>query len=173
MARGVEILSGVLSRIDTGWLFLCAGLGILMATLLLPAHDDLAHARLERDRARAIETRAADRLNRHSDYLDALRRGDEAVVLSLAATQLNLAPEGRRPLVWTDALHEAPLFDANILRVLEPGPTVLPELRLPDTTLRRLTTQNRSRLWLLAGGAFCVLIGLLPPARREAAPATM
>lgn len=161
----MRLADAILSRLDPGWLFLLAGLAVLIATVLIPAHDDLARARLQRDRARAIEARAAERLAHYSDYLDALRRGDRAVSLSLAATQLNLAPADRRVLETAPGGWDPGAFDASVFAALEPDPTPLPELTLPDTALRRLTTADGARLWLIAGGALCVLIGLLPAAR--------
>ncbi|MFG0274093.1 MAG: hypothetical protein ACF8QF_03455 [Phycisphaerales bacterium] len=155
-------LSAVISRFDPGWLFLCAGLAVLSATVLIPANDDLSRAHLQRDRARAIEARAADRLAHYSEYLDALRQGDRTVTLALAATQLNLAPTDRRVIELSPDGWDPAAFDASVFDELEPDPTPLPELSLPDTALRRLTTDDRARLWLIAGGALCVLVGLLP-----------
>lgn len=160
-------VTALLARFDPGWLFLVAGLAVLSATVLIPASDDLARARLQRDRALAIEERAANRLSRYSDYLDALGRRDPAVALSLAATQLNLAPEGKTLLELSPDGWDPSAFDASIFDDLEPEPTPLPELDLPDTALRRLTTDDTARLWLIAGGAMCVLVGLLPASRPE------
>jgi len=157
--------AALIARFDPGWLFLIAGLAVLSATVLIPAYDDLARARLQRDRALAIEERAATRLSRYSDYLDALGRRDRAVALSLAATQLNLAPEGKTVLELAPGGWDPEAFDASIFDDLEPAPTPLPELDLPDTALRRLTTDDTARLWLIAGGAVCVLVGLLPASR--------
>jgi hypothetical protein len=149
---------------DGGWLYLLAGIAITSATVLIPAGDDLDVARLQRDRALVIEARAADRLRLHSDYLDALEQGDETVLLSLTQEQLNATPKGME-VVYLDEEDIEGSFDASVVRKLEPIPTPLPELQEPDTMLRRLTTTNSTRIWVLAGGTLCVLIGLLPPAR--------
>lgn len=167
----MRLVLTILSRFDPGWLFLLAGLATLSATALIPAHDDLARAEVQRDRALAIEARAAERLARYSEYLDALHRGDRSVALSLAATQLNLAPRDRRVLELSPAGWDPSVFDASVFGDLEPAPTPLPEANLPETALRRLATDERARLWLIAGGAMCVLVGLLPVGvRRERAP---
>lgn len=163
MSESGGIVARGLSRLDPGWLFLLAGLTILSATVLIPAQDDLAEARLQRDRAMAFEERATARLERYSDYLDALSRRDETLVTSLVATQLNLAPAGRSVLPLAG---EPDAFDASVFRDLEPAATPMPELHLADTALRRLTTGRHSRLWMIAGGAMCLLIGLMPPATR-------
>lgn len=144
-----------------------SGLVILSATVLMPAEDDLARARANRDRALALETHRSATLANHLAYLDGLSRGDETVLLSLAATQLNLAPADREviiapvggsvsPLDRLGASYEAPLVSMP-----------------PDSMLHRLATDRQARLWLIAAGAMCVLYGLLPPAsvsrRREGA----
>ena len=163
MERHKGIIARALDGLDPGWLFLVAGLAILSATVLIPAQDDLAEARLQRERAEAFETRATARLERYSDYMDALQRRDETLVTSLVATQLNMSPAGRvvHPLAG-----DPDVFDASVFRDLEPAPTPMPELHLADTALRRLTTGRTSRLWMIAGGAMCLLIGLMPAATR-------
>ncbi|TVQ31967.1 MAG: hypothetical protein EA376_08245 [Phycisphaeraceae bacterium] len=151
-----------LVRFDVGWLYLLPGLAIVAATVLIPAHDDVAEAEWRRDRAAAALDRRVDRLRNYSEYLDALERSDEAVVLDLAATQLNLAPANRRPVVTP---LDRDRFNASVFPALEPPPLTLPQRELPETLLRRLTTSDHTRLWLIAGGMMCILFGLLPPAR--------
>jgi len=163
MGQSEDIVARAHARLDPGWLFLVAGLTIIGATVLIPAQDDLAEARLQRDRALAFEVRSAQRLEKYSDYLDALSQRNETLVTSLVATQLNLSPAGKRVLPLDG---ETAVFDASIFRHLEPPPTPMPELKLADTALRRLATDRRSRLWLIAGGAMCLLIGLMPAATR-------
>jgi hypothetical protein len=154
-----------LFHLDPGWLFLFPGLALLGATVLIPAQDDLSEARWKRDRAAAIERNRLDRLDHYGAYLEALDRGEDSVVLSLAAAQLNMAPEGHQPV---SALSDPSRSDASVFPSLEPDPPVLPAP--PDRThrskLAMLATGSRSRLWLIAGGALCVMIGLLPGARR-------
>jgi len=154
--------TGGLFRIDAGWLFLLSGLAMMCAAVLIPAHDDLAMARYERDRARAIESWHAERVENYAEYLDALRDGDETLVLSLAAMQLNLIPAGTTPLV-TSVRPQA--TSASVFPELEPAfeRPVAPEFY--DSRLRRWATDSRHRLWMIAGGALLVLFGLLPPSR--------
>ncbi len=153
-----------LFAIDAGWLFLVAGLALLAATVLIPAADDLAEARWRRDRAVAVENYRVRRLENYSDFLDALARQDQTLVLSLAATQLNLAPENRVPMLDPAELgtHSASVFPA-----LEPAFIPAPPPKRPASTLQRWATDNRRRLWLIVSGGVCVLVGLLPPARRD------
>ncbi len=150
-----------ITRLDPGWLFLIAGLAILSATILLPAKADLDEARWQRDRALAIESQRRERLIRHERYLRALEAREPGVVQSLAATQLHLVPEGRVPILPVNLN-----ADASVFPTLEPAAIHLPEHRPIASTLARLATGPRSRLWLIAGGAFCLMVGLMPTARR-------
>lgn len=154
--------SGALFRIDAGWLFLLGGLTIMCSAVLIPAHDDLALTRYERDRARAIESWHAQRVENYAAYLDALRDGDETLVLSLAAMQLNMIPAGTTPLV-TSVRPQA--TSASVFPELEPSFRHPPLPEFYDSRLRRAASEGRTRLWMIAGGAMLVLFGLLPPSR--------
>lgn len=153
--------------LDAGWLFLLPGLALLSATVLIPAYQDLLDARWSRDRAAVIEQNRLDRLNRYGTYLDALSREDPSVVKSLAASQLNMIPESFEPLAPPKDPSNVP---ASVFPLLEPDPSVLaaaPPAR-EKSRLEIWSTSDRTRVWLIAAGGFCVLIGLLPPAVRSA-----
>lgn len=150
-------------RLDPGWLFLAAGLMVIGATVLIPAADDLSEARFLRDRARLVEGHREERLTRYENYLGALERREPPLVLSLAASQLNQIPEDRAPFLSTAASATA---NASVYPALEPAPLRLEERQKIGSTLERWTTDPTRRLWLIAGGAVCVLVGLLPKARR-------
>lgn len=146
--------------LDPGWLFLLAGATLCAVTALIPAFDQLAEAELARDRARVAERFHLSRLQNYASYRDALWRADPGLTLSLASQQLNLVPEGRDilPVPGETAPENLSPFPA-----LEPdAPPTLYRV-VPDTVLQRWTTDDRKRLWLLAAGAFCILLGLLPP----------
>lgn len=134
----------------------------MAAVILLPAQQDLDDAKVYLDRVHAAESHRADRLERYQKYLTAVQRGDEAVIRSLAATQLNQAPAGRELLVPEDGHgpRSASVFDS-----LEPPPLVLPEGQPAPSRLQRWATDDRTRLWLIGAAALCLLIGVLPPAR--------
>ena len=165
-------IAGPLFRFDPGWLFLGAGVALLVSTVLIPASEDLALAEARRDRALAMERFYAARLERYADYLQALDAGDEAVLLSLAARELNLAPAGRS-VVMAPASHASAggAGRETIFERLEPAfePARVEAPR--DSLLRRLAVSDATRLWLIAGGALSVLVGLLPAATRRAATA--
>jgi hypothetical protein len=156
------VLQRAAGWLDPGWLFLLPGLAILATTVMIPARNDLDEARLARERALIAEEHSARRLENYTTYLDALRRGDERLAVSLAATHLNLAPVGRTVLAMPDER-----ADANPFPALEPPAPPGVTLLIPDTVLQRWTNDDRTRLWLTAGGAMCALIGLLPPTTRR------
>jgi hypothetical protein len=156
-----------LIRLDAGWFFLLAGLGLIAATVLIPARHDLAIAEWQRDRALAIEKHRMDRLERYGKYIAAFDQGDESVLLSLAATQLNKSPVDRVPLT---PVKNPAQTSASVFPELEPGPVSIPPKPVitdKSSLLTRWTTNNATRVWLLAGGVLCVMIGLLPPSVRK------
>lgn len=148
---------------DPGWLFLFAGIGLLGATILIPAVDQLHHARWLRDRARVIEEHRLERIARHEEFLDALKQQDSTLGLALAASQLNQIPADRTPLAG-DQL-EQPAGGASVFPALEPDPINLPRETGVDSTLHRLVTGEHSRSWMIVIGAVLILVGLLPPGR--------
>lgn len=148
---------------DPGWLYLLAGIALLAATVLIPAFDELAEVRWQRDRALALERHRLERLQRHTDYLEALDRQEPSLVLALAASQLNQIPEGRTLILEPPDNASA---SASVFAGLEPpSPPALPERVEVDSALKRLATDNQTRPWLLAAGGVCLLVGLLPRAR--------
>jgi hypothetical protein len=155
-----------LFRLDAGWLFLIAGLGTLGATVLIPARHDLDVALWQRDRALAIERHRQDRLDRYGQYLKALEQRDECVVLSLASMQLNKSPLDRVPL---SPRNDPASLSASVFPALEPPPPTYPPKPVVterSSILARWTINDATRLWLLAAGVLCCLVGVLPPSRR-------
>ena len=158
-----------LFRVDAGWLFLIAGLAVLGATVLIPAQHDLDVARWQRDRAAAIEKHRQTRLEHYGQYLRAVQGGDESVVLSLAAVELNKSPVDRVPL---KPRQDPSSVSASVFPQLEPVALELapmPVVSARSSILARWTIDEHTRLWLLAAGVLSVLIGLLPPATRAGA----
>lgn len=165
-ARTVEQAARLGPLLDPGWLFLLAGIALLSATVLLPAQQDLEDVRFYLRRAQTAEQHRLARMENYTRYLGDLQRGDEVTVRSLAAMQLNQAPQGTELLVPSG---ELPQRTASVFANLEPPPLVLPEKPVRDRSiLEQWATDNRARLWLMAAGALCLLIGLLPPSRPRA-----
>lgn len=150
-------------RFDAAWLFLIAGIGALAAAVLMPAHDDLASARHARDIALIQEGLHQERLDRYQRYLQALDAEHPRLITSLAASQLNLVPDGARPLSDLDCGLPA---SASVLGALEPEPVPAPTRANTGSMLERLTL-GPSRTWLLGAGGICLLIGLIPPPDRR------
>ncbi len=149
---------------DPGWLFVMAGVLLLGATVLIPAADDLSEAQFLRDRAKLIQQHRQSRIDRYREYLNALSSKDRQLVVALAASQLNEIPADRRVM---DAWPDARIADASVFPALEPPPLALPQRQHVESTLMRWTTQEKSRLWVIASGAGLVLFGLLPRASRR------
>lgn len=147
---------------DAGWLLLVPGIVIVALMVLLPAVEDLERARFYRDRARLAEQHAQARLANHDEYLAALKRGDEGVIRSLAATQLNKAPAGMQ-LLRPEG--EISTESAAIYDRLEPPALVLNEYRRSYSTLEKLALGERTRLWGIGLGALLIFAGLLPGSR--------
>lgn len=163
-ATGSRRRAGRGALLDPGWFFLLAGLALLGATVLLPAQDDLAVARWHRERVQAVLDHRQERLARHQRYLEAAERGEPTLVRSLAATQLNLAPVSEKLLGPADDITTR---SASVFPSLEPPPLKLPErdATADRSLLERWALDDSSRLWLIAGAALCILIGLLPMSR--------
>lgn len=158
----------LLAPLDPGWLFLLAGLALLAAAVLIPAQQDLADARWRRDAALAHEQNRLERLARYEQYLAAIERNDPALVSSLAASQLGLVTKGGEPV---GSFAHPNMLDASVFRQLEPGAVTVASPPTSDSILSRLVSARRTRLWVIAGAAVCVLIGTLPhtaSARRRA-----
>lgn len=148
---------------DPTWLFLVAGVALLAATVLVAAQDDVEEAQHLRDQVLAVETHRETRLNNYKEFLAALDEKQPALVQSLASSQLNQIPADRAAIPGTV---QDNTVDASVFPALEPQPVVLPVRTRVDSTLRRLATTDGTRIWLLAGGALCILLGLLPASRR-------
>lgn len=162
--RGGGVERPVARLLDPGWLFIIAGLGLLAAVVLIPAQRDLEEARFIRDRALQLEESRVERLRRHQEFLTALEEQQPALVMSLAASQLNRIPGDRAPV---GGMPEQVRSSASVFPALEP-PAVEPiRQRTVDSKLSRWATGETSRLWMIAGGAFLVLIGLLPGSVRR------
>ena len=146
---------------DPGWLFVIAGTVLVCAMLVLPAHDDLADSKHQRDRAKALADHASRRLASHAEYLSAIDREDDTLVRALAASELNLIPQSHRVLNASHLGDDRPILDR-----LEPRFVAPEAIKKPDSTLRSIAIDPSKRLWAMAAGMVCVLYGLLPAAGR-------
>lgn len=154
-----------LSILDPSWLFLLAGLALVASAVLIPAFDDLTQARHHRDRAVAMEAYRNERLANYTGYLGALDARDETLMRSLAASQLNLTPRGTELLVLPARSGGA---GSDVFAQLDPVYTPPEPPTKVGSTLERWAMQPRTRLWVIAFGALCVLVGILPKLRQSA-----
>lgn len=158
-------LAKPLIRLDAGWLFLLVGLATIGLTILIPAQHDLELAVWNRDSALIVERHREERLARYGKFLEAVRSGDEPALLSLAAIQLNKSPIDRVPL---NPKPEPSNVSASIFPHLEPPqPASIPRPAITERSsiLTRWSTDDKTRVWLFAGGLICIMIGLLPAAK--------
>ena len=157
--------------LDAGWLFLLAGVALLASTVLIPAQRDLEEARFYLKRAQIAEEHRLARMSNYASYLGMIADPDEQTLTNLVATQLNKAPQGMTLLASDTLGGAAPKKKpaADVFAALEPPPLVLPEKRErgDPSRLERWATDDSSRLWLIAAGVMCVLVGILPPSTRE------
>ncbi len=145
-----------LFEFDPGWLFIAAGLAVCAAGVLLPAQADLRVLEEQLAVLQDEEARAYQRLAAHADFIDHVDRAEPEIIKRLAAAQLNLVPEGDRPVVLA-ASNAAPVtswIDSTLSTDIRPPPFD------PPSTLSRWAN-GPSRLWLFGGGIFAVFVGLL------------
>ena len=157
--------------IDPGWLFVIAGVVLLLATVLIPAAEQVRRANWQRDRALIVERHRQERLTRYREFVSALERGERSLVLALAASQLNQVPSDRVPIGVgkKSGYTDINAGSASIFPNLEPDPIDLPEFRHIDSTLSRMVTYDKTRPWIIVVGAVLMFVGVLPASRSKQA----
>ncbi|MBS0188074.1 MAG: hypothetical protein JSS51_08390 [Planctomycetes bacterium] len=156
--------------LDPGWLFVIAGLTLLLASVLIPAANQVREAYWQRDRALLVEQHRQVRLKRYDEFASALHAGEKPLVLALAASQLNQIPADRVPIGVGSSrggYTDIKAGSASVFPNLEPDPIELPEFRKLDSTLSRMVSDDKTRPWILVVGAVLVFVGLLPASRRR------
>lgn len=156
--------------VDPGWLFVLAGLTLLLASVLIPAAEQVREAYWQRDRALLVESHRQERMTRYQEFATALEHGEKPLVLSLAASQLNQIPADRVPIgvgSTKGGYTDIKAGSASVFPNLEPDPIDLPEYQRFDSTLSRMVTDEKVRPWVLVVGSVLVLVGLLPASRRR------
>lgn len=156
--------------LDPGWLFVIAGLTLLLASVLIPAAEQVREAYWQRDRALLVEKHRQERMARYQEFATALEQGEKPLVLALAASQLNQIPADRVPIgvgSTRGGYTDIKAGSASVFPNLEPDPIDLPDFRPFDSTLSRMVTETKVRPWVLVVGSVLVLVGLLPASRRR------
>ncbi|MGP1345153.1 MAG: hypothetical protein ACTS3F_00610 [Phycisphaerales bacterium] len=149
---------------DPGWLLLISGLALIGAALVLPAQEELRLARIDRDVAVALKDWRQRQHDNYESFADRLENPDDALLLSLVTTQLNMIPVSSQPVLeGGDA--------AGVMHSASPFPELDPAYQPPvvhepfRTILMNWTSSPRGRLLLIALGMLMVFVGVLPPAR--------
>ena len=163
MVRTEAVAGRGLFRFDPGWLWVCGGLSLLACCMVVPAVDDLRRAEGGRDVALAMEARASEELTRHIAVRDELVRPTDRLVLTLAATHLNLVPEGTIAILDTGPIAQT---DASPFAGLEVAWEAPEGREAPESVLQRLLTNRTARMWVAAFALLCVMYGVLPMDRR-------
>jgi len=162
------------SIFDPGWLFVIAGGVIFAATALIPAYDDAHAAERQVEQAEVWAIHQTTRVERYSEYLDALVREDPTLMASLVTTHLHLRPEGKRAILFENPELMARQTIDDFANVEPAPPRTPPPFKAAESTLGNLARGERSRLVLFACSTLCILWGLLPPtaprARDEPTP---
>ncbi|MCE9618672.1 MAG: septum formation initiator family protein [Planctomycetes bacterium] len=144
-----------LFRFDPGWLFTIAGLAIMVVSALLPAQHDVAVLKEQLARLEQEEKVNLKRIDSYKQFLAELKSKNPSLLTRLAASQLNLMPEGEAPVLMATSMEHTV---SDWIEATVPPEAFEPNL-IPDTLLTRLASGQR-RLWLMGGGALIVFIGL-------------
>ncbi|MFM8818519.1 MAG: hypothetical protein ACKOHI_11715 [Phycisphaerales bacterium] len=141
---------------DPGWLFVVAGLVLVASAALVPATYDLWVMRTQLKHLEAQELENDRRLAAYSRFVNDLDRVDPQLVRRLAASQLNLVPEGERPMIVASTVARTPAewVEASV------APVRAATVPFPDSLLSRLTLGRKS-LWIGGAGVMCIFLGLL------------
>jgi len=145
-----------LFRLDPGWLFTIAGLVVMVASALLPAERDLHELRQQLAAIELRENYNTQRLQAYDRFMKDLSAHDPALLRRLAASQLNLMPQGTEPLLMATSM-EHTVSDWIEVTVPQEEFIAAPGA---DTLLTRMADGPR-RLWLMGGGALVVFLGLV------------
>jgi hypothetical protein len=144
--------------IDSGWLYLLSGLGLLAVVVLLPAQDAMEDLRWQEQRLHAGVKREQERVQRYGEFIRAVDLEEPIVVERLVNANLSLGDPNREPVLMRVSPNRGDVFSW-----IEPEQVHLEQPTRPSTLLRRLLARPGLRPWLLAGSALCIFIGLLPP----------
>lgn len=143
-------------RWDQGWLYVLSGLALIIAATIIPAQRDLSALESQLRELQAKEDYCCRRLAAYTSFLDQWEQQPAELVVRLAGAQLNQRPQGERPVLLTSGASST-VTDWIEASVMYEQPAARP---MPDSMLNRLTL-GRGQLWLLAGGAFAIFVGLV------------
>lgn len=132
------------------------GLALCVAGILLPAQRDLDDLRRQRAELRHEEAILQGRLAARRAFLQELDGRAPALIRRLAASQLNLVPQGEEPVLVSSSLNDDIISWVDATAQATP----IEPLHRAYSTLTRLMN-SRYRLWLLTAGVVSAFLGLL------------
>jgi len=141
---------------DPGWFFILAGLGLIVAALLVPVHQQTHELRSKVARMENDEQVMRDRLRAYADFLAAIDDGDPTLLRRLVTAQLNQIRAEDEPILLASSI-DLPVTDW-IEAAVEPRPVVVSDY--PRTSLTELVT-GTWRQWIIGGSVLCLFVGLL------------
>lgn len=150
-----------LFRIDPGWPYLLAGLGLVFGAVVLPEQAKLHQGEQQLAQMQHLSERADAVAGAYDDFAKRVKRGDPALLRRLAVSQLNLLPEGEVPLVRAESA-TVPITEWVEGSVPQSDFVVEP---FRDSLLARWAL-GRTRLWVMGGGVLCIFVGLVMTAPR-------
>ncbi len=145
-----------LFKIDPGWCFLIAGLTLLGLAVVIPEQAKVHQLRNQLAAMKRLETAGYGRMEAYVGFRDAIEGRDESLMRRLAASQLNLMPQGTTPVLVATSI------DAPVTEWID---STLPEVRYEsepfvDSLISRWLL-GPWKLWLIGVGATSVLVGVL------------
>jgi len=156
-----------LIRLDPGWLFVLAGLALVLTAAVIPSGRERRALEAQATELKRQEAANFAVLGAYAQFVQELEDRDPALLRRLAAAQLNMIPKGETPVLMASTVNASvPEWVESTVEI----PTSESE-PIPDTLLARWTEGSR-RLWAIGAGAFMVFVGLLlsPIAATRRAP---
>jgi len=145
-----------LFRFDAGWLFVAAGLVLILAAAVVPSERQLHSLRSQLDELKHAERSNDAIISAYARFVSDLDGRDPSLVRRLAASQLNVIPRGETPLLMASSVNASTSEWIEATADVEPFEPQPP----PDTLLARWTS-GRGRLWAIGAGGFLVFAGLM------------
>ncbi len=159
---------GFIDRIDlSGWLLMLAGAFMVGATVLIPAYMDRQDLHRQTD-SLATQLELLEQQQRsHQEFQTAITHNDPQLLKRLGWEYLNLKPAtAQRSFIDADSA-DSWQKPSDVVHTLPATPTPEPRGHMASSLLIRHTT-GQSRPWVMALGAWLILMGLLSnPGRRQ------
>lgn len=164
-------LSRLLDRMDVGgWTMLACGVVIVAATVLTPAWLETEQLRAQRDRLAYQAQLLATMDGNYATLIKHVEQGDPLLLQRLAWSEFQLKTVGTEPICDPEVIQPVHLERWVAPEGVEPPARTVASWHADSRLLRLLT--GKPRPWVLAFGAWLILMGLLlnPMLERRAEP---